>query len=57
MRDAYAQRFRIYAFSRLAYWSAVLAVMLAAITGCAPSDKNARDTSGSNDQGYVAGTE
>ncbi|GEB24900.1 TlpA family protein disulfide reductase [Brevibacterium aurantiacum] len=56
MRDAYAQRFRIYAFSRLAYGSAVLAVMLAAITGCAPSDKNAGDSSGSNDQGYVSGT-
>lgn len=56
MRDAYAQRSRIHAFSRLAYGSAVLAVMLAAITGCAPSDKNAGDSSGSNDQGYVAGT-
>lgn len=56
MRATYALRSRIHSFSRVAYGSAVLAVMLAAITGCAPADKNGEDTSGSNDQGYVSGT-
>lgn len=56
MRDAHARRSRIHSLSRLAYGSAVLTVMLAAITGCAPADESVEDTSGSNDQGYVAGT-
>ncbi|GAA1558677.1 TlpA disulfide reductase family protein [Brevibacterium picturae] len=56
MQNTYAQRSRLRSFSRLAYGSALLAVTLGAITGCAPADKGVEDTSGSNDQGYVAGT-
>lgn len=56
MRHTHAQRSRTHSFSRLAYGSAVLAVMLATITGCAPADESVEDSSGANDQGYVAGT-
>ncbi|SDS17192.1 Thiol-disulfide isomerase or thioredoxin [Brevibacterium sandarakinum] len=56
MRHTHAQRSRIHSLSRLAYGSAVLAIMLAAITGCAPAVKDVEDASGSNDKGYVSGT-
>lgn len=56
MRYTHAHQSRGRYLSRLAYGSAVLTVMLATVTGCAPSGKGVEDSSGSNDQGYVSGT-
>lgn len=56
MRHTHPPRSRIHTSAHVTYFNAVLAIMFAALVGCAPAEKGLEDNSAANDQGYVSGT-
>lgn len=56
MRHTHPPRSRTHTSAHVTYFNAVLAIMFAALVGCAPAEKGLEDNSAANDQGYVSGT-